>query len=145
MYPQVPKALDPPFTHNVPLPAARMQLIRRTSCMMKSRSLSIFFRGNECISALTILSNIRFASFMESADPRRNSILLIPRPAAAMAVLRAWLDWTPPHVMMVSQHCRRASAMRNSSFLILLPVVAAPVKSSRLIKTLAPGLFAAMR
>ena len=43
-----------------------------------------------------------------------------PSWAAATAVALEWLDWMPPHVMILSQPLRRASAIRNSSFRIWL-------------------------
>src|ERR1700744_4756223 len=62
----------------------------------------------------------------------------MPNLAAAAAVWRAWLDWVAPWVMIVSAPLAAASAIRNSSLRVLLPPVARPVQSSRLIQRFGP-------
>src|SRR6185312_6240592 len=62
----------------------------------------------------------------------------MPNFAAAAAVWRAWLDWVAPWVMIVSAPWSAASPIRNSSLRVLLPPVARPVQSSRLIQRRGP-------
>ena len=45
----------------------------------------------------------------------------MPSFAAKAAVWRAWFDWVAPCVMTMSAPSSSASAMRNSSFRVLLP------------------------
>ena len=51
------------------------------------------------------------------------------------AVALVWFDWMPPVVTTQSAPVALASARRNSSFRILLPLSSSPVWSSRLIHT----------
>ncbi|MDN3359814.1 hypothetical protein QWU11_45075 [Actinomadura sp. DC4] len=61
-----------------------------------------------------------------------------PLIAAPAATVRAWFDWAAPTVTRQSAPKSRASPSRNSSFRILLPPSATPVRSSRLSHTSAP-------
>jgi len=49
------------------------------------------------------------------------------------------LEWNPAPIMMWSAFCARASAIRYSSFLALLPPKASPVRSSLFTMILGPS------
>lgn len=63
----------------------------------------------------------------------------MPSRAAAAAVCRQWLDWSAPTVITVSASSSSAAPIRNSSLRVLLPPVASPVQSSRLIQSCGPS------
>jgi hypothetical protein len=70
---------------------------------------------------------------------RRIRTLRIPSRAAANAVARAWFDCSPPQVMTWVASWACASAIKYSSFRILLPITSAPVWSSRFIQSRGPS------
>jgi len=71
-------------------------------------------------------------------SPVRTRTHPIPKRAAAAAVCRQWFDWSAPAVTSVRAPPASASATRNSSFRVLFPPSASPVRSSRLTRRRGP-------